>query len=317
MRKWVQSVKAWSGERPFRRGRNGLTAPKCIAKEGVFMKRSVKRILCGALSLTLASTLAVEHALRMTAETLTATTSASAAFKNVTGEFDTTALREQNFNDSVMQTETTPTYETRTVVVSLKSGDLVDAANADGEPVSSYINTWSGQMAADKIRSQQDDFLSKLTQTGIPYKLEQRYDTVLNGVAIEVNTKHVSTIKQLANVDSVVITTSYAVPESTETGSSASDITNATSVYATGIYDTSAYTEKYGKGSVVAILDTGLDYTHEAFQNDPASPAWSKDYVEKLLEEYNLTAEGKAGTQKTRREVERLKIENVKRKEIL
>ena len=260
------------------------------------MKRSVKRILCGALSLTLASTLAVEHALRMTAETLTATTSASAAFKNVTGEFDTTALREQNFNDSVMQTETTPTYETRTVVVSLKSGDLVDAANADGESVSSYINTWSGQMAADKIRSQQDDFLSKLTQTGIPYKLEQRYDAVLNGVAIEVNTKHVSTIKQLANVDSVVITTSYAVPESTETGSSASDITNATSVYATGIYDTSAYTEEYGKGSVVAILDTGLDYTHEAFQNDPASPTWSKDYVEKLLEEYNLTAEGKAGT---------------------
>ena len=30
---------------------------------------------------------------------------------------------------------------------------------------------------------------------------------------------------------------------------------------------------------VVAILDTGLDYTHEAFVTMPKNPAWSKQYV--------------------------------------
>ncbi|MBQ8685407.1 MAG: leucine-rich repeat protein [Clostridia bacterium] len=252
------------------------------------MKKSIKRILCSALSVALASTLIVEQALRMSADETGITTVASASFTDVTGQYDTSALRTSNFNGEVLEGTTTPTYETRSVVISLKGDNLVDAADKEGKTVSSYINSWSGELRTNEIRAEQDALLRKLTETGIPYALERRYNTVLNGVAIEVNTKHVSKIKKLSGVDSVVITTTYAEPEAITTQASASDITNATSVYQTGIYDTTeftdvTYTGDLGEGMVVAVLDTGLDYTHSAFQREPQNPAWDKDYVKALL----------------------------------
>ena len=74
------------------------------------MKKSVKRVLCAALACSLSCALAAERLLRFDAngdsETIIAR---SAAFENVTGQFDTLALREQNFNSQVLQAKNTPT----------------------------------------------------------------------------------------------------------------------------------------------------------------------------------------------------------------
>ena len=262
------------------------------------MKKTTKRILCSALSIALASTIVVEQALRLYANESGTTSVVSASFTDVTGEFDTSALRQENFNKDVLAGTTTPTYETRSVIVSLKGDNLVDASSKDGKSVQSYINSFSGEMRINDIRAEQDTLLRKLTEAGIPYQLETRYNSVLNGVAIKVNTKHVSKIKKMSGVESVVITTTYAEPEAITTKASASDITNATSVYTTGIYDTTAYTDvtgtgDLGEGMVVAVLDTGLDYTHSAFQRAPQNPAWDKDYVKSLLADpdFELSAE--------------------------
>ena len=262
------------------------------------MKKTTKRILCSVMSVALASTLVVETALRMYADETGKTTTVSASFTDVTGEYDTSALRQENFNGDVLKGESKPTYETRSVIISLKGDNLIDASSKEGKSVNSYLNTWSGAMRANAMRDEQDALLQKLTETGIPYTLETRYNSVLNGVAITVNTKHVSTIKKMAGVDSVVIAKMYAEPEAITTKASASDITNATSVYKTGIYDTTDYTDventgDLGEGMVVAVLDTGLDYTHSAFQRVPQNPAWDKDYVKSLLAdpEKELSAE--------------------------
>ena len=261
------------------------------------MKKNVKRFLCGALSLLMASTLVTEHVLRMNAEGLKSsvtTSTATASFKNVTGQFDTTALRAENFNSSIQKAEEKkPTYETRTVMVTLSGATL--AEKADGESVSSYVKTWDGRSVASALRKEQDAFLKKLDKTGIAYTLEDRYDTLLNAVAIKVNTKYVSTIKKLAGVESAVITTKYSEPEAVT--SSAEVVENKTSVYGTGIYDSVDYTTEniekgtkdYGKGTVVAILDTGLDYTHGAFQTAPSDPAWDRAYVQELLDKQGVT----------------------------
>ncbi len=276
------------------------------------MKKSLKRILCGALSLTLVSTLVVEHALRNSAAQNLVN---AAAFTDVTGEFDTNAIREQYFNDTVQKTEA-PKYETRSVIVSLTGDNLIDAANKDGMAVTDYAQTALGQATAKTIKEKQDAFLKTLKEKGIPYTLEKRYTNVLNGVCIEMNTQYVSKLKKLAGVESVVITTSYSEPQTVQTQSAGgAGVENNTKVYGTGIYDTLEYTyiddtdvvpagkQDLGEGMVVAILDTGLDYTHPAFQNaiNPSTAGWQKggnvkDYVEDLLESKNLVSESRSGS---------------------
>ncbi len=263
------------------------------------MKRTAKRILCGALSLMMVTSLALEYGIsNADASYAGATTTAKASFENVTGQFDTTKLMESYFNSSVMKSEdVAPTYETRTVVVTLKGENLVESA--DGENVTDYIDSWEGQRATDSIASEQSAFLRALTKKGIPYTLERTYNTVLNGVAIEIDTEYVSEIKKMSGVKSVVITTAYAEPETASaTGSGAA--TNETNVYETGIYNPEGFSQ-YGEGTVVAVLDTGLDYTHPAFQRfetdrEELTLAWSEDTIKKTLAEQELSAEMRSGS---------------------
>ena len=262
------------------------------------MKKSIRRILCATLAVMMGSTLGVERLLRADAyEAQTKSSSVtekSVGFQRTEGLFDSTALREQYFNTSVTQSAPQATYETRTVIVTLSQEPLADAA--DGENVAEYATTFAGKRAVGKILDQQNAFLRKLDKAGISYRLEKRYETVVNGVAIEINTKHVSTIKKMSGVESAVIATTYAEPETISTGGDV--VTNKTSVYETGIYDSSDFTAQYGEGMVVAILDTGLDYTHPAFQsfkNDNVTLSWDKAYLDEVLAANQLTAETKAG----------------------
>ena len=269
------------------------------------MKKSVKRILCGSLSAMMVSALALEGALRMQADDTVQEVLANASgvsIQNVTGQYDTSALREKYLNDSVLESNGTPTYETRTVMVQLVGSPVADRAG-DSE-LDDYLSSWSGSVAEAEIKAEQKSFLNALSKTGIPYTLERQYNTVINAVAIEVNTKYVSTIKKMSGVDSVVITTAYAEPK-TETNTGSKVVTNETDVYETGIYDSTGYAEKYGAGQIVAILDTGLDYTHDAFQKfetvDVTDPnwqaiSWQENEVGQMLAEKDLSAEARSGS---------------------
>ncbi len=270
------------------------------------MKKSVKRILCSVLSLAMCSTLVIENALRLSAENgktnsnaVTSTATADTSFTNVTGKYDTSKIREENFNASVLKTENVaPVYETRTVMVTLSKDPL--AERAGGMAVSDYVGTWSGERARAELAAQQQDFLQALSKKGIAYKLEESYDVVLNGVAIEMNTKYVSTVQEMKGVDSVVITTSFSEPKTVSTKSTTGGVvTNETEVYATGIYDSTKYASTYGKDMVVAVLDTGLDYTHEAFQGFETSAgpnAWTKETVAGKISNKHLKAEERSGS---------------------
>ena len=264
------------------------------------MKKSVKRILCGALSLAMCSTIAAESVLRLSANGAPmqgTSATADASFKNVTGQFDTSKLMESYFNSKVLETEeVAPTYETRTVMVTLSGKPVV--ARAKGEKIAQYLDTRAGKLAQADIKTEQTDFLQALSRKGIAYSVEHSYDTVLNAVAIEVDTKYVSEIKKMKGVESVVITTSYAEPETANIASSGA-VTNETDVYETGIYDSSAYAAKYGEGTVVAVLDTGLDYTHNAFQgfkSEDVDYAWDRAYVKDVLDNKDLVAESRSGS---------------------
>ena len=179
------------------------------------MKKNIKRILCGSLSLLMTSSLVVEHALRLSADTAlpSSTVTTTANFENVTGRFNTAELMASNFNTSVMQTSdmSTPTYETRTVIVSLKGKSAAELAK--GSSVTDFIKTREGEKALANIAKEQDTFLRKLKKLGVEYTVERTYDTLINAVAIEVNTKHVAAIKGMEGVSGAVIATTYSEPK--------------------------------------------------------------------------------------------------------
>ncbi len=267
------------------------------------MKKSVKRILCSALALATCSTLVAESILRISAENakraqLSSSTEASATFTNVTGKYDTSKIREANFNDSVLKSEdVAPTYETRTVMITLSKDSL--AENAGEMEVASYLGTWSGERTRAEIDTQQKNFLQALSKQGISYKLKDTYDVLLNAVAIEVDTKHVSAIKEMSGVESAVITTSFSEPQTISAKSVGEVVTNETEVYETGIYDSTDYAH-YGKDMVVAVLDTGLDYTHDAFQGfktGKGDNAWDREDIKGKLNsgDFKLKAEVRSG----------------------
>lgn len=107
------------------------------------MKKSVKRVLCAALVCLLSWTLAAGQLLRFYADGAAGTNvSAVAAFENVSGQFDTSALREQNFNAQVLKARNATTVS--------DSQDEQDASNLErnefkrqvwaAQPYSAYYN---------------------------------------------------------------------------------------------------------------------------------------------------------------------------------
>ena len=101
------------------------------------MKKITKRIVCGALSLMMVSTIAIERSVRMNADGLLTSNNATVnadnvSFKNVTGKYDTSKLMQENFNNSVIKSEkVAPVYETRTVIVTLSEKTIVDRAEGN------------------------------------------------------------------------------------------------------------------------------------------------------------------------------------------
>ncbi len=247
-----------------------------------FLKGNVRKAACMLLTVTMGLSftfgqLMLNDTPASAGVTGSKNQSATVEFSNVTGQVDLSDIQFENFSSGVLENNVgTSVYEKHTVIVTLSGDNMVESA--DGDSVSEFAETAEGRKAARAIASEQESFLNTLSGLGISYKLKYQYNNIANAVAIEVNTSYVSRIKGIDGVESVVLSETYNTPDTIDKSTSsersvisdASTITNETSVYATGIYDSSAYSKQYGgKGMMVAILDTGLDYTHEAFASQP------------------------------------------------
>ena len=192
-------------------------------------------------------------------------------FEKVTGNVDVTSVVLNNLSNQVLEASgLTKTYDgkTTTVIVSLDSPAIVDYV-PENYTVAQYIASPAGQNKLTAIRSMQEKLLKDISALDIDYKVVDYYDTVVNAVAIEVNTSALASIKTVKSVASTVVSETYAYPETVATSSSNGGAQrNPSNVYETGIYDTSDC-EYDGSGMTVAVLDTGLDYTHEAYQKMP------------------------------------------------
>ncbi|MDE5601921.1 MAG: leucine-rich repeat protein [Clostridia bacterium] len=211
-------------------------------------------------------------------------------FVKVDKNFD--SIREQYLNHELVQKNTASFDDERWVFVELEGDTLYDKFNSSHRynDFAAYGNSVEGKKAKANIQAEQQSFLSKLDRHGINYTLKHSYSALTNAVAIKVNAEAYNAIRKMNGVVDVYYSESYAIPTVA--------VVNNANVYTTGIYDSSNVVDKNGKpyrgeGMVVAVLDTGLDYTHEAFAKLPENDlGWTKEYVQSVVATDKLNAVG-------------------------
>ena len=160
-----------------------------------------------------------------------------------------------------------------TVIVRLSGESLLSAAEAVGKSVADYALSSEGKKASENMKKAQDELIASFGDKILSVKYH--YTTLFSGFSCKIKYKDLNALEKASGVKKVMISERY------EPAETATD--NALNAYDTGIYNSSG-TGLTGKKIVVSILDTGLDYTHSAFQRLPdCQPTLDADRVEELF----------------------------------
>ena len=150
------------------------------------------------------------------------------------------------------------------IIVMLDKAPLIDTFDEKGgQKFSDYaVNSSEAEALRGEIADDKSAMLARLDELGIEYNTGANYSTILSGYELLITARDFdATCKALGEGATAIVGEVYNPAD-------AKLVNNKVDVYEeTGIFDSSDF--KYnGEGMVVAVLDTGLDYTHDAFKAD-------------------------------------------------
>lgn len=143
------------------------------------------------------------------------------------------------------------------------------------------------QSYRDQLRATQDQFLSALQSSGVSFSVDSvdikgfdgataatvqyRYTMVLNGIGLTLPKASLSALKAMPQVKTVSPNTEYHVALSKSV-----DYIDAPRLYGSNPNNLTPFASfpdgDEGQGVYVAVLDTGIDWTHPMFGGDPTPP---------------------------------------------
>ena len=156
--------------------------------------------------------------------------------------------------------------ETISVIVKLDTPSLLQSYNETDKAMSfsDYVKTDEAEKIKAKIQTEKEKYLASLTRSGILYETGSDYANVLAGFEVLYKAKNFEKACSYLSGGSVAIVGEVYNVSETQLVENKIDV-----IEETGIFDSSDFKingKKYsGSGMVVAVLDTGLDYTHSAF----------------------------------------------------
>lgn len=168
------------------------------------------------------------------------------------------------------------------IIVQMDESTLLDTYLASPDKYDSYqdfLTSYEGKKAAQNLKDKQNALFNKIARK-TDAKLACNYVNVLNGFAVTIKYGERKSLADVAygyGAVNAMISDHYDEPQ-------VDVVTNQVNAQTTGIFDSTSSKEKgyWGEGMVVAVLDTGLDYEHPAF--DPENEIFAKDNVYKLDE---------------------------------
>lgn len=148
------------------------------------------------------------------------------------------------------------------IVIELEDAPLLDSHKVSQyASVTDFLDSNAAQSTERKLERARKAVKSQLATKLDDVEVRYEYTTVFNGLSVEADYADLETIQDLPGVKDAYVSQVYQLIEPVN------ETKLADSVPAIG-GDISQETGYTGKGMVVAILDTGLDTSHEAFQND-------------------------------------------------
>lgn len=163
------------------------------------------------------------------------------------------------------------------IVIELEDAPLLDSHKVSQyASVTDFLDSNAAQSTERKLERARKAVKSQLATKLDDVEVRYEYTTVFNGLSVEADYADLETIQDLPGVKDAYVSQVYQLIEPVN------ETKLADSVPAIG-GDISQKTGYTGKGMVVAILDTGLDTSHEAFRNAVNAPKFTKqDIADKL-----------------------------------
>ena len=175
------------------------------------------------------------------------------------------------------------------VLLTLSGDALIDTYQSYAArfgSVSAYAASDLGKRQAETIDDRQNNLIYTLAREGLIESVEHTYNTILNAVAVKAKYRNLVALQNHAEVAELVLCDTYNLPQTAEDQA----VVNLVDVYETGIFDSStvSYT---GKGTSVAVLDSGFDCSHSVFARQPDVAtdrlALNRDKLRELLPQTN------------------------------
>lgn len=155
-------------------------------------------------------------------------------------------------------------------IIKLPGNALIDTylAGSKYPTVADYVASPEGQAQAAKLAANQDALIDELTDKGMIEEVLYRYDTLTNAIAVETTYGDFKNMNKVSRASAAYLSDTYNRPQETSGSTDASGVVNLVDIYETGIFNSSSvpYT---GKGTSVAILDSGFDCSHAVFSTQP------------------------------------------------
>ena len=222
--------------------------------------RSTKKIIARA------GVLAIALALLISALMAGGSGSVSAA-KSVVSLFDgvINTNRDSFFDSSVIYAlpEGIKDSDDLSLIIEVQGESILDAYEKKNrnESVAEFASTDSATAIRDRIKADKAELLALLDKAGVSYKTGADYATLISGFEITVKARDFKTVCNTFHKKANTYISEVYNRADTQL------VENNVNVYDTGIFDSSdcAYD---GTGTVVAVLDTGLDYNHTAFSTN-------------------------------------------------
>lgn len=168
------------------------------------------------------------------------------------------------------------------IVIELEDAPLLDSHKVSQyASVTDFLDSNAAQSTERKLERARKAVKSQLATKLDDVEVRYEYTTVFNGLSVEADYADLETIQDLPGVKDAYVSQVYQLIEPVN------ETKLADSVPSIG-GDISQETGYTGKGMVVAILDTGLDTSHEAFRNKVNGPKFSKQDIAKKLESDSL-----------------------------
>ena len=166
------------------------------------------------------------------------------------------------------------------IIITFTDDSLVERYNQSAEKnimtYSEFSSTSAAKEWTDAVNARQESIIDYLFAEGIITGVKHQYSTLLDGAFVSTTYEQMEALSKVPGIERIIVSNTYEPAIAVE---------NPVNVYDTGIFNSGDVTYT-GAGTIVAILDTGCDYTHSAFTtHQVVNPKYDRSDIESILPE--------------------------------